>query len=418
VVLKMKKMPMFPGSRNRQLGAVAVVVGFVWTALFGMAVLAIDFGYLYAKRRGVQAVADAALRSAMPIYSAGNGGTSAFAGASTRVHSVANGNGYVHGANDTTITPSNDTVNRRLTVTITRRYPTFLGGVFGLAAKNVTGTATGELATTGNGAIYALGNNPCPGSPTWGLGFYASGNSGLQVNGSIYSNTQIRLLGSPSLGGAVTGAVSSPCTPLTAPFNQAPMTVASQDPTGATDPIAATLIALEPFCTFGSLFASYGGGYGWVNTGGMAGCDTPAEGVYCSSTTITLAPPTSLSICPGTKITLMSADRVIVGANNNINLSPATGAPSSLVFAAFSNMGMAGCTGGAIDMGSAGTYTLTGNVYAPNGCIWFAGAGASGGFTMTGMMVGRHISLGMAAGSTWTFNGTGSGGGGSWKLYK
>jgi Flp pilus assembly protein TadG len=418
VVLKMMKMPMFPCSRNRELGAVAILVAVMWTTLFGIAVLAVDFGYLYAKRRGVQAVADAALRSAMPIYAAGNGGSTAYSGAQTQSNLVAGGNGYVNGQNNTTIAYANDVANKRFTVTITRRYPTFLGGIFGLASKNVSGTATGEVSGSGNGAIYALGNNACPGSPTWGMGFYASGNSGLIVNGSIYSNTQVRLLGTPSLGGTVTGAVSSPCTPLTAPFNQAGMTIGSQDAVGATDPIAATIASLNTSCTFGTMYAPWGGGFGWVNTGGAGGCDTPVEGVYCSSTAITFAPVTSLSVCPGTRITLMSADRVIIGANSNITLAPATGAPNNIVIAAFSNMGAATCAGGAVDMGSAGTYTLTGNVYVPNGCIWFAGAGATGGFTMTGMMVGRHVSLGMAAGSTWTFNGTGSGSGGGWKLYR
>jgi hypothetical protein len=54
----------------------------------------------------------------------------------------------------------------------------------------------------------------------------------------------------------------------------------------------------------------------------------------------------------------------------------------------------------------------------PNGCIWFAGAGSVGGFTMTGQMVGRHIALGMAAGSTWTFNGPGGGPSSAWSLYR
>ena len=34
----------------------------MWTALFGMAVVAVDFGYLYTKKRSMQAVADAALK--------------------------------------------------------------------------------------------------------------------------------------------------------------------------------------------------------------------------------------------------------------------------------------------------------------------------------------------------------------------
>ena len=64
----MKKLPMLPVKRNHELGAVVVLVAVMWTALFGMAVLAVDFGYLYTKRRGTQAVADAAVRAAMPTF--------------------------------------------------------------------------------------------------------------------------------------------------------------------------------------------------------------------------------------------------------------------------------------------------------------------------------------------------------------
>ena len=51
--------------RDRERGAVAIVIGVLWTALFGLAVLAVDFGYLYAKRRGLQSVADTVLKPAM-----------------------------------------------------------------------------------------------------------------------------------------------------------------------------------------------------------------------------------------------------------------------------------------------------------------------------------------------------------------
>ena len=88
----MKMMQTFPRTRNRERGAVAVVVAFAWTALFGMAVLAVDFGYLYAKRRGVQAAADVALRASMPDWVSGypNG----LSAAGTKARAVANANGF------------------------------------------------------------------------------------------------------------------------------------------------------------------------------------------------------------------------------------------------------------------------------------------------------------------------------------
>ena len=67
----MKNLPMLPNTRNRERGAVAMMVAVMWTVLFGMAVLAFDFVYLYTKRRNIQAAADSAVRAAMPKTQSG-----------------------------------------------------------------------------------------------------------------------------------------------------------------------------------------------------------------------------------------------------------------------------------------------------------------------------------------------------------
>ena len=66
--MRMNNLPMTSSPRNRERGSVAILIAFMWTALFGMAVVAVDFGYLYTKRRNVQAVADAAVRGSMPTW--------------------------------------------------------------------------------------------------------------------------------------------------------------------------------------------------------------------------------------------------------------------------------------------------------------------------------------------------------------
>src|SRR5262245_49156373 len=147
----MKNMRELSKLRNRERGAVANIVAFAWTALFGMAVLAIDFGYLYTKRRGVQAVADAAVRAAMPTFA--NNGSSGLSLATPKARNVVNYNGYVDGTAATTVVIDNgnpadvDTFR----VKITRDYPTFIGGIFGMSGKSVSGVAVGRRAGGGGG---------------------------------------------------------------------------------------------------------------------------------------------------------------------------------------------------------------------------------------------------------------------------
>ena len=182
---QMRTMPTLPNKRNRELGAIAIIIAFAWTALFGMAVLAIDFGYLYAKRRGVQSVADAALRGSMPTWvrAIPNGYSGATAKANlsrapTATSTVRNDNHHDRGRRQ----PS-------YTVNVSRTYPTFIGGVFGLSGKTVTGKATGQRkASAGGAAIHANNNAACPGGPIWGIGFQAEGRATLRVNGDVESN--------------------------------------------------------------------------------------------------------------------------------------------------------------------------------------------------------------------------------------
>ena len=69
----MKNEPLTMNLRDRERGAVAIVIGVMWTALFGLAVMAVDFGYLYTKKRNLQSVADAVLKAAMPVFASNNG---------------------------------------------------------------------------------------------------------------------------------------------------------------------------------------------------------------------------------------------------------------------------------------------------------------------------------------------------------
>ena len=68
------------------------MVAVMWTALFGMAVVAVDFGYLYTKKRGLQSVADSALKAAMPVYR-----TQGVNAAQARATQIARLSGYEQG---------------------------------------------------------------------------------------------------------------------------------------------------------------------------------------------------------------------------------------------------------------------------------------------------------------------------------
>src|SRR5215468_10696916 len=108
----MKNLPTLPFMRNRERGAVAIVVAFTWTALFGMAVLAIDFGYLYAKRRGAQAAADARLKISMPTW------VSNYPTGGSQANSKATGAASSFGYSSSEVTTTEDIANKFFTVKV------------------------------------------------------------------------------------------------------------------------------------------------------------------------------------------------------------------------------------------------------------------------------------------------------------
>src|SRR5436305_3705461 len=126
----MKTLPLTLNLRDRQRGAVAIVIGVMWTALFGLAVMAVDFGYLYTKKRNLQSVADAVLKATMPLY-ASNGLTTA---TRTRGNAIAALSGYVDDGGVTTVVGYTDIPGppKQLQVTGGRTHPPFFAGIFGM----------------------------------------------------------------------------------------------------------------------------------------------------------------------------------------------------------------------------------------------------------------------------------------------
>ena len=176
-------------ARNAERGAIAIVIAAMWTTLFGIAALAVDFGYLYTRQRGLQAVSDAAVTAAMPTYK-----QSGFNPARTRAVAVAGANNFATGGN-TTVSVDEPAANQ-FRVRVSRTFPTFFGSLFGISNKTITGTSVGLLNASTGAVIHA--NNPVCGS---GFGFTATGGATLNVAGDIESNSTLNL----DVPGAMTG---------------------------------------------------------------------------------------------------------------------------------------------------------------------------------------------------------------------
>jgi hypothetical protein len=403
----MKNLHKTRTARNTERGAIAIVIAAMWMTLFGIAALAVDFGYLYTRQRGLQAVSDAAVTAAMPIYR--DSGT---APARTRALAVASANGYTTSGN--TVVDANEVAaNSQFRVRVSRVFPTFFGGLFGISQKQIVATSIGRLDPGSGVAAIHTNSASCA-----DFGFTVQGNTPLNIVGNVESNGVLSIgwlnascYPAPSAICRISGTARAPCPGN--PQNPSSFTVSGgiANVGGFPDPFAATTLAtLTPLCTGGTNTATPLGGLPWNPEAG--GCNSLPPGVYCSSADINVSPPgPGMSICaPG--VTFVSAGAVIIGANNNITLSAAAGVPNNLIV-------FAGGSGGGptINMGSAGTYTMTGSFYAPLGHI-NGGGGNVGGFQLAGSIVGYTIFLGMDPGGTWNITGGGGPSGSGWSLYQ
>jgi hypothetical protein len=306
-------------------------------------------------------------------------------------------------------------------VKITRQHPTFFGGLFGLGPRQLSATSIGQLTGGGGGAvIHASAPSVC--GPVWGVGLVIGGDQVLTINGDVESNGQAQIgwlrTASYFPGGAsqITGKLTTPCAPIPTNPSGYPITTQVNGSTG--DPLSGvTLATLAPLCTGGTDMATaldltpFWGAE-------VAGCNPLPSNVYCSSSDINVAPTgLGMSICPGTVATFVTPGRIMINANNAVNLQGRPEVPSRII--AFAGAVDASCLTQAINMGTAATFTLTGAVYAPNGCINIGG-GNVGGLQLTGSLVGQHINIGMSnLGAAWVLNSAGGGGGGTgWRVYR
>jgi Flp pilus assembly protein TadG len=402
MVVKMKNLPRLSDARNRERGAVAMLVAVMWTTLFGMAVLAIDFGYLYTKRRNLQAIADSAVRAAMPVYVPGQ-----LTPANGRASAIANANGV------TSVVGSEPGANQ-YRVTVARTYPTFFGSLFGLGSRDMTAKATGMLNSGGGApAIYA-GGPGCTAQfapPTTGA-IQINGGGQLVVNGDIATFADRAEVASWGAGCAVagtckvTGSVKSPCA-VYQDTSAPSLTLGGTSSASTVDPVS--LGALAPLCTVGNLTSGLGALPWQWNAAGNCYRFVTANEVYCSNADIQIIPPANANIC--TNASFISTQGVTVQTDGSVNMTAATGAPPApsagsrlLIYAGGVGSGDCGAATVWVTAGAGlTTFTLNGTVYAPNGCIHV------GSNTMTfrenGLIDAKMVFIEMGAGKTWTFTG-------------
>jgi hypothetical protein len=413
----MKKLRMTFTHRDRERGAVALLVAVMWTTLFGMAVVAVDFGYLYTKKRNMQSIADGALKAAMPVFMANGGGASGSTAANlalARAQAVALMSGYQNA--EVTALPSMPA--SQFGIKIQRSHPTFFGGLFGIGTKDLKAQATGELTGgSGGAAIWAGDPSACGGNWDLNTGLDIRGNGYLTVNGDVQSKNKIHfgnpnpLCNNPTVC-QVTGTVTSGSGCMF--FNDpgvGPVGATTVGGTGSgspADPINQTFLALNSKCTVGTMFMPLGGlPFGPE----VAGCNPLPSAVYCSSTTIQVIPfgPAG-SICP-VAASFFSAADIQIMTNGTVDLTPH---PNALGIVFFSNQIFGGPTAIFMSAGAGGTVQIRGAVYAPGGRIDFGTDTTN--LLVGGTLAGRVVNIALGNGASWIFNGGGGGGGSGWRI--
>lgn len=368
-------LPPSSAPRDPQRGTVTILVAAISMGLFAMAALAVDAGYWYQARAGLQNQADAAVMAGLPSLATSQ------STAKTNAKSIALA-AYPSATVNATPTSSS------LTVTISATQRSFFGSIFGLSTKPMTVTAVGQM-TAPAPAILALGN-----CTTTGVSI--NGSAALTINGAVESNGPLSYQTGP-VTTTTTGNVQSNCGVPSSngawnTFSSAP----SQSASAFSDPFSA--ISTSSFtCTVGSVTTSRDIQYSdWVGS-------TLPPGIYCSSGSMNLTSPVGTSFT-AVGVTLVSMGSIQIGASSASTWSAATGSPQNIVAYALGSGG-----GPAINLGN-NSLTVTGSIYAPNGLINAGGAN----MVVDGSLIGQSVELGNYG--AWTIDPSLGGGAGTYYL--
>jgi hypothetical protein len=393
--------------RNPELGAIAIVVASLWMTLFGLAAFAVDIGYSYTNKRGLKAVADAAVRAGMKTYATSDRGTTAQNTARTAALSIASANGYTSG-----VTVSYPTAPNRLQVDMTMSQPTFFLKLFGFGTRNILARSSGEITAGPLGpAIYSNDGAACGTQWDMARGINVQGGGLFTVNGNMESRNKIHI-GNPSglcngVTCRITGTVRTPCTF----WNDAGTSVIGVGATATAIP-SNPIPAFAPACTNGTTTLPLAGVPCNPDASCPGGCLIP-NGIYCSNTNINVSPTSGSSICTNGASFFSSGGTIIITGDGNITLNPHPSAGGIVAYTTFN----AGAFAPTIQLsnGPLTRYTINGHVYAPNGLI-NVGSG-SPGFTMTGTLGGYVVNISTGPNQPWVFN-SGGATGSTWEMYE
>ena len=348
--------------KNRQSdkGAIAIMMFPAIIVLFGLAALAVDMGYTYTRRGGLQGIVDSA------ALGGARGGMS-----TARASLIASENGYVNGVGGVTITTTASAgPPAQLYVKIVAPQTAFFSGIFGATTRYLSAQATAVGVPTAP-AILALGNT--------------CGGYGVQLNGGPLTVT-----GNVASNGTVEYYVSTANTSGSVTYNSAcglPVTGGSTIG-GGTTPGSGT----EPDPFSGTTGASFGCTIGSLTGGTLSlGPALTNNAVYCSGAGIDV----NLTSTTIFTVTFVAAGQITFsGTGGNL-----TARQNGIV--AYSSASAAGnqCPAGqAINIGNA-TITFNGSFYAPGGCINFSG----NTMTINGSLIGNAVQIN--AGSNSVVNG-------------
>jgi len=277
---------------------------------------------------------------------------------------------------------------RTLTVRITATEPFFFAKALHYSSKSLSVTSVGQTANL----VPALfsGRSTCTGSPT-PPGVMLNGN--VSVTGDIESNGSVNNYGSGTLTGSVVYGPGTGCT----------TNIGTATNSGGSIPYPFSYTAASFACTYTRTSWSFGtiGNPPW-QSGGPSGSGTIAPGTYCATAgDIDVSGSTILP----SRVTLVATGRIRISAS--IATLQAFDASNII---AYTPVVATDCGLPAINIGN-GTVTLTGNFYAPSGCI---NASATT-LTETGSLIGDQVQV--ATGTASTID-SGTGSTGSYWLYQ
>jgi Flp pilus assembly protein TadG len=376
------------GRRNPERGAIAIVVAALWMTLFGLAAFAVDVGYQYTTKRGLQTAADAAVMAGMPSLRASP------TTAQSKATAMAAANGFTTG-----VTAS--TSSSELRVDIQTALPTYFLKVFGISSRNVTARAVGRLDPLI--PVLFANSTACP-SASSPKNLTLNGGANSTIDGDVHSNGALFYRVGSNF--TTTGSVTFSCAKSAATYDEDGSEIWGQGfaPTGGSPtkpmPFAWTL-ADFPTCDNGTSLSTplvIAGPGSWWQSGNASTGGVLRPGVYCGS-----------SIILGTTGTTGNVTFVSTGS---IQLNGTNATLTAYRNGIIGYTSLAGtCGSAAIQIGNNG-WNNTGSFYAPNGCIM----NNASVYSQTGSTVANEISISMGP-SGWNLRAS-SAGSASWHMYQ